>query len=148
MATKSIVDFTGLSFLSSDRTAPAGVTEVYKAGRTTLPREGAGRRGKGSRPPPGKVVVWRLRCQKTAKGTPLQPPGNSPDQFGPLSRAVLAALWQLERTTSVDELAAHLRIEVATLEPVLREMEARGLVTLDPDTEQVARLPHPRNPAA
>jgi len=61
---------------------------------------------------------------------------------------VLAALWQLERPTSLDELAAHLDIEPATLAPVLREMEARSLVTLDPDTEQVARLPHPRNPAA
>jgi DNA-binding MarR family transcriptional regulator len=61
---------------------------------------------------------------------------------------VLAALWQFERATSIDELAAHLNIEPGSLEPVLREMEARGLVILDPDTEQVARLPHPRNPAA
>jgi DNA-binding MarR family transcriptional regulator len=68
-------------------------------------------------------------------------------EFGPLSRAVLAALWQLERTTSIDELAAHLRIEPAALAPVLQEMEARGLVSLDPDTDEVARLPHPRNPA-
>ena len=77
----------------------------------------------------------------------LLPTGNS-DEFGRLSRAVLAALWQFERATSIDELAAHLNIEPAALESVLREMEARGLVTLDPDTERVARLPHPRNPAA
>jgi hypothetical protein len=36
----------------------------------------------------------------------------------------LAALWQFERATSIDELAANLNIEVAALEPVLREMEA------------------------
>jgi predicted transcriptional regulator len=68
-------------------------------------------------------------------------------EFGPLSRAVLATLWQLERTVSIEELAAHLHIEVVKLEPVVREMEARGLVSLDPDGGQVARLPHPRNTA-
>ena len=67
-------------------------------------------------------------------------------EFGPLSRAVLATLWQLERTTSIDELAAHLRIDPAALAPVLQEMEARGLVSLDADTEKFARLPHPRHP--
>jgi hypothetical protein len=34
MAIRRILVFTGLSFLSSDRTAPAGVTGVYKVGRT------------------------------------------------------------------------------------------------------------------
>ena len=49
--------FTGLSFLSSDRTAPGRGNTRVRGGSDGAHERNAGRRGKGSRPPPGKVVV-------------------------------------------------------------------------------------------
>jgi DNA-binding GntR family transcriptional regulator len=71
------------------------------------------------------------------------------EETGYLARAVLATLWDLARPLTTRELAALLQVGFGPLESVLRDIAARGLVTLyadgelvsTPDTDALARLP-------
>jgi DNA-binding GntR family transcriptional regulator len=60
------------------------------------------------------------------------------EETGYLARAVLATLWDLARPLTTRELAALLQVGLGPLESVLRDIAARGLVTLYADGELVS----------
>jgi hypothetical protein len=70
------------------------------------------------------------------------------EETGFLARAILATLWDFARPLTTGELAALLQVGPRPLEFVLRDIAARGLVTLyadgelvsTPDTDAIARI--------
>jgi hypothetical protein len=60
------------------------------------------------------------------------------EETGYLARAILATLWDLARPLTTRELAAILQVGLGPLESVLRDIAARGLVTLYADGELVS----------
>jgi Mn-dependent DtxR family transcriptional regulator len=53
-------------------------------------------------------------------------------EFASCSRAVLATLWQAQRSLFIAELATRLNIQEQKLEPVLQAMAAQDLVKINP----------------
>jgi DNA-binding GntR family transcriptional regulator len=60
------------------------------------------------------------------------------EETGFFARAILETLWQLGRPLTTRELATILQVGLGPLESVLRDIAARGLVTLYADGKLVS----------